>query len=151
MVFHARRRYLDTEDPTGLSGSTVVATRLRCAVKSESARPVVIYRRYRYIWSRPRRSAIVTACVLSLACSFATRFLTWKLTVVSAMANLSAICLLRYPSRMSLSTSYSRAVRSSSPRCSAKRAATSAGTCRRPACTARITARRSSFGILFNR
>lgn len=34
---------------------------------------------------RPRRRAIVTACVRSLAPSLSTKFLMWKLTVVSAM------------------------------------------------------------------
>ena len=88
-------------------GSTVVPPRGSGTVRRKGACPVAIYRCYCCIWSRPRRSAIVTACVLSFACSLATRFLTWKLTVVSAIANWSAICLLRYPSRMSLSTSNS--------------------------------------------
>jgi hypothetical protein len=39
------------------------------------------------IWSNPRRMAMVTACVRSLARSLDTRFLIWKLTVVSAMVN----------------------------------------------------------------
>jgi hypothetical protein len=35
--------------------------------------------------SKPRRTAMVTAWVRSLACSLSTRFLMWKLTVVSAI------------------------------------------------------------------
>ena len=37
------------------------------------------------ICSSPRRTAIVTACVRSLAPNLSTRFLMWKFTVVSAM------------------------------------------------------------------
>ncbi len=39
------------------------------------------------ICSRPRRTAMVTACVRSLAPSLSTRFLIWKFTVVSAIAS----------------------------------------------------------------
>src|SRR5882724_10835723 len=40
-----------------------------------------------HICSRPRRSAMATACARSLAPSLPTRFLMWKLTVVSAIAS----------------------------------------------------------------
>ncbi len=45
--------------------------------------------------SKPLRNAIATACVRSLARNLPTKFLTWKLTVVSAMDKRNAICLFR--------------------------------------------------------
>lgn len=42
---------------------------------------------YDQICNRPRLSAMVTAWVRSLACSLSTRFLIWKLTVVSEIDN----------------------------------------------------------------
>ena len=39
------------------------------------------------VGSSPRRVAMVTACVRSFAPSLSTRFLMWKLTVFSEMAN----------------------------------------------------------------
>jgi hypothetical protein len=49
--------------------------------------PAVFYRLRNQICSNPRRRAMVTACVRSLAPSLSTRFLIWKLTVVSAIVN----------------------------------------------------------------
>src|ERR1700759_180604 len=68
-----------------------------------------------HICKSPRRNAIVTACVRSLAWSFSMMFLMWKLTVVPQIARLEAICLFRRPSRTSNRISASRRVSDSLP------------------------------------
>jgi hypothetical protein len=79
-----------------LTASTITGLSVCSDIKISSQNPIVIYRSFCYqASSNPRRSAIITACVRSLAPSLLTRFLMWKLTVVSAIASRSAICLLR--------------------------------------------------------
>ena len=68
----------------------------------------------------PRCSAIVTACVRSLAPNLERTLEMWFLTVVSPMQSLSAICLLALPAPIKRSTSISRDVSSIDGQLSAK-------------------------------
>ena len=79
-------------------------------------------RRVAQISSKPRRTAIVTACVRSLALNLSISFMMSEHTVASGIDSSMAIWLSGQPlpTKWSISSSYS--VRLSLPGCSAKRA-----------------------------
>jgi hypothetical protein len=98
----------------------------------------------------PRFSAIVTACVRSLAPSLARMFEMWLLTVSSAIDSRPAISLFAFPAAISRSTSISRYERASSEAWSTNSAATSGGMRFWPAWTARMVSSSSLRTCPFN-
>jgi 3-deoxy-7-phosphoheptulonate synthase len=121
------------------------------AARAGRARALTRLARRTYRWMMPRRTAMATACVRSLAPSFSITCLRCTLTVSSEMKRRSPISRLRLPAATWASTSISRGVSVSSPTNSASWAATSGGMRLRPACTWRMPSTSSSGGMLFSR
>ena len=87
-ILSPSERRSEGDDPAFHAALTLPVTRRSRYIGICSYQPAVFCRPLPdQICSKPRRRAIVTACVRSLAWSLSTRFLMWKLTVFSEIAS----------------------------------------------------------------